>query len=66
LRRQLGHRPFPLGCEVAGRHLGVSTRHAGRLLKALQFDGLIARVSKGTKASGKASEWRFIDSEQGE
>jgi hypothetical protein len=64
LLRQWGHRPFPLGCEIAGRHLGVSTQHAGRLFKALQFDELIVHVSKGTKASGKASEWRFIDPEQ--
>jgi hypothetical protein len=60
LQQQWGIRPFPLGCGIAGRHLGVSTRHAGRLLKALQFDGVLKLVAKGSKQAGKASEWRFI------
>jgi hypothetical protein len=61
LQRQWGDNPFPLGCEIAGLFLGISTRHAGQLLKALQFDGVIRLVIKGNKQSGKASEWRFMD-----
>jgi hypothetical protein len=63
LARQWGSVPFPLGCEIAGKFLGVSTKHAGRLLKALQFDGVLELVSKGSKRSGKASEWRFCGME---
>jgi hypothetical protein len=59
LARPGGDRPFPLGCEIAGRHLGVSTRHAGRLLKTLQIDGVLRLMKKGTKASKKASEWQY-------
>jgi hypothetical protein len=61
LARQWADRPFPLGCKVAGDYLGVTTRHAGRLLKALQFDGVIELVSMGSKRTGRASEWRFLD-----
>jgi hypothetical protein len=60
LAQQWGDRPFPLGCEIAGKYLGVSVRHAGRLLKALRFDGVLELVAKGNKRTGKASEWRFI------
>jgi hypothetical protein len=60
LQQQWGDRPFPLGCEVAGKYLGVTARHAGRLLQTLRFDGVIQRVSKGNKASGKASTWKFL------
>jgi hypothetical protein len=66
LAQQWGDRPFPLGCEVAGKYLGVSTRHAGRLLKALLFDGVLELVAKGSKHKGKASEWRFINPGQKE
>jgi hypothetical protein len=60
LQRQWGERPFPLGCKIAGDFLGLSTVHAWRLLNALAFDGILERVTKGTKRSGKASEWRFV------
>jgi hypothetical protein len=59
LQRQWGDRPFPLGCKVAGEFLGVSGRHAGRLLKTLAFDGVLTLAAKGTKSSHRASEWRF-------
>jgi len=68
LARQWGEIPFPLGCEIAGKYLRVSTRHAGRLLKALHFDGVIELVSKGRKPRdglpGQASEWRFVGNGQ--
>lgn len=61
LQQQWGDQPFPLSCEIAGEYLGVTTRHAGRLLAALRFDGVIKRTTKGSKQTGKASEYRFID-----
>lgn len=61
LAAQWGDNPFPLGCAKAGEIIGVSKTEAHRLLRTLQFDGIIVRTLKGTKASGKASEWRFID-----
>jgi hypothetical protein len=61
LQLQWGARPFPLSCEKAGDHLGVSKMQASRYFKALQFDRLLERISKGSKRTGKASEWRFTD-----
>jgi hypothetical protein len=61
LHRQWGDQPFPLGCAKAGEHIGVCKRQAARLFKTLEFDGVLRRERLGTKASGKASEWRFID-----
>ena len=60
LQGQWPDRPFPLGCRTAADYLGVSRVHAWRLLRALQFDRVLRLERKGTKASGKASEWRFI------
>jgi hypothetical protein len=60
LQIQWGDSPFPLGCRTAGEALGVSRVKARRLLKVLRFDGVLGLVMKGTKKSGKASEWRFI------
>jgi hypothetical protein len=53
-------RPFPLGCKIAAKHLGVSTRHAGRLLKTLEFDGVLKLATKESKRDGRAREWRLI------
>ena len=55
---------FFLGCRKAGQFLGIDKSQAWRLLKALQFDGVLRRVAIGTKQSGKASEWRLIDLNQ--
>lgn len=60
LQLQAGSRPFPLGCREAGEFLGVSKSEANRLLRTLEFDGVLRLVKKGTKASKKANEWRFI------
>ncbi len=65
LQTQSGDRPFPLSCRVAADCLHTSAVHANRLLKTLQFDGVLVLVKKGTKRSGKASEWRFIDQNSG-
>jgi hypothetical protein len=60
LQARAGPRTFFLGCREAAKHLGITKGHAWRLLKALQFDGLLKRVAKGSKKSGRASEWRFV------
>jgi hypothetical protein len=65
LARQWGHKPFPLGCEVAEDYLNTSARQAARLLKTLRFDKVLERVKKGTKASGQASEYLFTATEGG-
>jgi hypothetical protein len=65
LQRQWGGRPFPLGCRKAAEYLGVSKTEANRLLAALQFDHVLELVTKGTKATGKASEWRVFHREGG-
>jgi hypothetical protein len=64
LQGQSQGRPFFLSCRKAAAFLNVSPIHACRLLHALQFDGVMQLVSKGTKSTGKASEWHFIDPEQ--
>jgi hypothetical protein len=61
LQRRWRDGPFPLSCATAGKCLGVSAMHAWRLLQVLQFDGALRLVRRGTKASKKASEWRFIN-----
>jgi hypothetical protein len=65
LQGQWQGRPFPLSCRKAGAYLHSSHIFAWKLLKVLEFDGLLTLVAKGSKRSAKASEWRFIDKEQG-
>lgn len=66
-----GHRQFGLGCEEAGKLLGVSKFQASRLIKKLMTSdlgtgkpglGVIQRFTYGTPKSGKVSEyqWRGI------
>jgi hypothetical protein len=64
LQCQWGDRSFPLGCQTAAEVLGVSRIKAWHLLNTLQFDGVLRLVKKGTKASRKASEWRFNRGEE--
>jgi hypothetical protein len=59
LQQHWGDHQFPLGCEIAGKFLGVSARHAARLIKALQFDEVLHLAAKEDKSEGKAREWRF-------
>jgi hypothetical protein len=63
LQVQAGTGTFFLGCREAAKHLGIDKGQAWRLLKTLQFDGLLHLVINGTKARGKArgraSEWRY-------
>jgi hypothetical protein len=58
LQLQWGDRPFPLACRKAAEFLGVSKSEAWRLLNALLVDGVLELICKGTKISGKASEYR--------
>ena len=60
LAAQWGDRPFPLGCRTAAGILGITPSAAHRLLATLQFDRIIVRAFKGTKASGRASEWHYL------
>ena len=60
LQLHWGNQPFPLGCRTACKFLDNSKSEANRLLNALQFDGVLRLVSKGSKTTGKASEWRFL------
>jgi hypothetical protein len=66
LAQQWGKKPFPLGCEIAGQYLGVTTRQAGRLLNTLSFDGVIELANPHDRRNGKAREWRFMMEQGGE
>jgi hypothetical protein len=63
LQAQSGAGTFFLGCREAAAYLGIDKGQAWRLLKTLQFDGLLQLVTNGTKpkckARGRASEWRY-------
>jgi hypothetical protein len=60
LQRRWGSRAFPLPCRIAADVLGVSPLKAWQMLEALRIDRVIRLVKKGSKATGRASEWRFI------
>ncbi len=55
-----GDRPFFLGCRSAGKLLDVPFQRAAKWLRRLTHDGIIELVTKGSKATGMASEYRFI------
>jgi hypothetical protein len=61
LHLRWGECPFPLGCREAAGLLGISAIKAWRLFQTLQFDGLLRLRKKGSKASKRVSEWRFVD-----
>jgi hypothetical protein len=60
LQRLAGDRPFYLGCRDAGRLLGVPFQRAAKWLRRLVHDGVLVKVSTGTKVSGKSSEYRYV------
>lgn len=64
LQAQSGASSFFLGCREAGKFLGIDKSQAWRLLKTLQFDGVLKLVNRGSKKTGKASEWQ-VDLVQG-
>src|SRR5262249_35906314 len=50
---------FFLGCRQA-KAIGIERMAACRLFRVLRFDGVLELVRKGSKASGRASEWLFV------
>jgi hypothetical protein len=61
LQRFAGDTPFFLDCRTAGRLVGVPHASAWRLLTSVFVaDGFLLRGEKGTKATGKANEYRYI------
>ena len=60
LQLAAGDQPFFIGCRSAGSVLGVSHATAARYLAMLCADGVLARTSVGTKATGTASEYRYL------
>jgi hypothetical protein len=65
LQLQAGDAPFYLGCRPAGATIGVGFKQAHRLLKQLQNDGWLRMVVRGDKQSKQASEWRFMEDNNG-
>jgi hypothetical protein len=57
-----GDHAFFLDCRSAARLLGVSRATAARKLSRLVADGVLKLVRKGTRESGKASEYVFLRS----
>jgi hypothetical protein len=54
-------KPFALGCEVVATEIiGRSAEAARGLLNRLIGDGLLRRTFRGSRASGKASEWLLV------
>ncbi len=49
-----------LGCRTVGKLLGVDHSTAWRWLYLLEAEGVLARVSTGSKAAKKASEFRYV------
>jgi hypothetical protein len=60
LQEQAGERPFYLSCRKAGKYLGVGKTDANKMLNTLKANGVLLLVTKGEKATGKASVWRYI------
>jgi hypothetical protein len=65
LQHIVGDGDFYLDVRSAGRLIGVDHTTAWRWLKVLCADGLLAAGVKGSKATRKASRFRFIDKDQG-
>jgi hypothetical protein len=63
LQRIMGDAEFFLDCRTAGRLIGVDHTTAWRYLDVLCADGILLAGPKGSKATGKASRFRFIDRE---
>lgn len=50
--------PFFLSCRIAANYLGVSPTEANRMLRALEFDGILSVITRGSM--GKANRYKFI------
>jgi hypothetical protein len=60
LQRVAGDRPFFIGCRSAGKLLGITFQRAAKYLRRLCADGTLVRLTRGTQASGRASEYRYV------
>jgi hypothetical protein len=65
LQRIAGADEFYLDCRTAGKLIGKDPTTAWRLLNVLCADGILAAGTKGSRATHKASRFRFLDVEQG-
>ncbi len=63
LQQIAGDGEFFLDCRTAGRLIGVDHTTAWRYLAVLCADGVLKPGRKGSKASQKASRFRFIEAE---
>jgi hypothetical protein len=59
LQRHAGQGTFFLACRTAGAMLGVPHKLAWRWLQLLEIDGVLDRVSTGSKATGRANEYHY-------
>jgi hypothetical protein len=50
--------PFFLSCRIAANYLGVSPTEANRMLRALELDGILSVITRGSM--GKATRYKFI------
>jgi len=60
LQRMAGQKSFPLSCRDAGRLIGVDYRLANCWLRGLVLEEVLKRTFRGSKASGKADEFRYL------
>jgi hypothetical protein len=60
LQEVAGDALFFLTCEDAGEMLGVHAAQAWRWLKQLEEDNIIRRVTRGSLATHRASEYRYL------
>jgi hypothetical protein len=60
LQHIAGRRPFYLDCRTAGRLLGIHHTTAWRLLTVLCTEGILAPGEKGSLATRKATEYRYV------
>jgi hypothetical protein len=63
LQQVVGDGEFFLDCRTAGRLIRVEHTTAWRYLDVLCADGILAAGAKGSKATRKASRFRFLDLE---
>ncbi len=60
LQRIASDRPFFISCRDAGAVLEVPFQRAAKWLRRLVADQVIERVTTGSKATGRASEYRDV------
>jgi hypothetical protein len=65
LQQHAGEGTFFLACRTAGALLRVDHTVAWRWLRVLEIDGVLRRVSTGSKAARRANEYRYFVTEKG-